>query len=607
MSIFSRITRIFSLSTVETFVVLLLLSGVECDEYGAQLNVTWEGTTASLPRIQLEKRFKWGQKTDDLDVVITRDLDIKGAVRGSEVLVTAERRVMSCTDREACPQCGGSGSTTRTQHDRTIHSPCPFCKGMGYTYQDGCSTSTEPLTVAVRIPPGSRPGYKAILKGKGHMDIGAGGNIIQGDFVYRVGKVSTDPFTVVDGDIQGTFELSPEEALHGYVREFPVPLSGTMVRVTRASITLPGTELLLPNEGLPSLNEDCFRLYRRYSPSARVGADEDEGVVLDEDIGDDDDDDDGDDDEKDSSEAADIIGPGAHPDSMHANNGGGSNGGKSTAKKKKGVVVVVTPDGQQPKKNKHKQDGKDKQQNGGPEAAASKPYSGIRKLSAPPEASLSLCKQSPRGPLKIVFAVQPTSVDDELSDEEVDKIYYKYEVSSNEKNNEEEEEEAGTAYTGEHEDGDGRDGDGDGDASAEPKGVGVSHTTMNNTFGDFPDSSTTAMSSGAENGNRGELVPEVFISEKDLDLFLEKYVTDDTDVKLGVNPDGTIFLDVGAEVLKAATMFSESQRRREAVQRRRRFSRAILAFLIDQKKEYDRDRKERAEDAQFAGEKEWSE
>lgn len=135
------------------------------------------------------------------------------------------------TSPRACPSCGGSGSTTRSQGGFAFSEPCRQCHGSGVMIDDPCPQchgsghTNQTRTVNARVPAGVKDRQRIRLKGQG----GPGENGGPAGDLYIVVHVSPHPVFTRDGD-NFTLDLPvsfPEAALGAEVR-VPTPAGATV-------------------------------------------------------------------------------------------------------------------------------------------------------------------------------------------------------------------------------------------------------------------------------------------------------------------------------------------------------------------------------------------
>ena len=130
-----------------------------------------------------------------------------------------------------CPNCQGSGQTTRNAGGFAFAEPCAACGGRGLIVDDPCPTchgsgrGVSTRTVQARIPAGVKDGARIRLKGKGAPGERGGPN---GD-LYVVVHVSPHPVFGRKGDnLTVTVPVTFAEAALGGQVPVPVPGGGTV-------------------------------------------------------------------------------------------------------------------------------------------------------------------------------------------------------------------------------------------------------------------------------------------------------------------------------------------------------------------------------------------
>jgi molecular chaperone DnaJ len=106
------------------------------------------------------------------------------------------------TQPRTCPNCGGSGLTTRNQGAFSLSEPCRECQGVGTIVEEKCPECrgtggvTKTRRITVRIPPGVANGQRIRLTGRGEPGVrgGAAGNL------YVVVRVRPDDLFGRTGD-----------------------------------------------------------------------------------------------------------------------------------------------------------------------------------------------------------------------------------------------------------------------------------------------------------------------------------------------------------------------------------------------------------------------
>ncbi|MFZ4509613.1 MAG: molecular chaperone DnaJ [Candidatus Nanopelagicales bacterium] len=130
-----------------------------------------------------------------------------------------------------CPNCQGSGQTTRNAGGFAFAEPCTACAGRGLIVDDPCPScrgsgrGVSTRTVQARIPAGVKDGARIRLKGKGAPGERGG---INGD-LYVVVHVTPHPVFVRKGDnLTVTVPVTFAEAALGGQVAVPVTGGGTV-------------------------------------------------------------------------------------------------------------------------------------------------------------------------------------------------------------------------------------------------------------------------------------------------------------------------------------------------------------------------------------------
>jgi len=130
-----------------------------------------------------------------------------------------------------CPNCQGSGQTTRNAGGFAFAEPCTACAGRGLIVDDPCSScrgsgrGVSTRTVQARIPAGVKDGARIRLKGKGAPGERGGAN---GD-LYVVVHVTPHPVFARKGDnLTVTVPVTFAEAALGGQVSVPVTGGGTV-------------------------------------------------------------------------------------------------------------------------------------------------------------------------------------------------------------------------------------------------------------------------------------------------------------------------------------------------------------------------------------------
>ncbi|MBQ5349597.1 MAG: hypothetical protein IIU41_00970 [Oscillospiraceae bacterium] len=162
------------------------------------------------------------------------------------------------TTAEICPECGGSGVTTRTSRTpfgmmqtqdacqrcggtgKIIHHPCPTCKGKGKVRRN--------RKVKVDIPAGIDDGQTISLRGLGSAGSNGGPN---GDLLVTVGVRNNTEFEREGTSVLYELPISIVQAALG--AELEVPTLDGKVKYSVPEGTQSGTVFRLKGKGIPYL------------------------------------------------------------------------------------------------------------------------------------------------------------------------------------------------------------------------------------------------------------------------------------------------------------------------------------------------------------------
>lgn len=189
--------------------------------------------------ISLEQAFK-GTK---LSIKIPKMVSCKPCNgRGGEVGSTGSRCSMCngsgqvrmqqlfLTVRQACPQCGGAGTT---------QVRCKSCKGEGRLH--------ERCSIDVNVPAGVSDGMQLRLQGEGNSGPGGAGDL----FIH----IKINPhslFKVESGNIVCDVPISVPLAVLGGEIEVPT-IDGNKIKISVPAGTQPGNKLKVKGRGMPSV------------------------------------------------------------------------------------------------------------------------------------------------------------------------------------------------------------------------------------------------------------------------------------------------------------------------------------------------------------------
>ncbi len=184
------------------------------------------------------------------------------AFKGGKVRLTVKRSedCPACSGSGAapgsaprtCPECGGRGMVVIPQGQLAVSRPCPRCYGRGAVIDRPCGTcggeGSRPATrkIAVRVPPGVRPGSVIRLSGQGER--GAAGGP-PGDLLIRVEVAPDRIFRREGADLHTGVKVELATALLGGKVKVETPDGPVTAKIP--SGTQPGTILRLKGRGFP--------------------------------------------------------------------------------------------------------------------------------------------------------------------------------------------------------------------------------------------------------------------------------------------------------------------------------------------------------------------
>ncbi|WP_028975152.1 molecular chaperone DnaJ [Spirochaeta cellobiosiphila] len=194
------------------------------------------------------------------------EIDFKEAVFGAKKEISFKRDsscdvchgsgAKSGSGRKTCPTCGGSGQVRRSSGFFSIASPCPSCKGEGYTIEDPCNkcygTGTVQKTqkIKVTIPAGIEHGKRIRIEGQG--DAGQSGGA-PGDLYVVILVHNHEYFERNGNDIYCMIPISLTQASLGSEIQVET-LDGKKVKLKVPGGTQNGKVMRLRGEGVPYLH-----------------------------------------------------------------------------------------------------------------------------------------------------------------------------------------------------------------------------------------------------------------------------------------------------------------------------------------------------------------
>lgn len=224
------------------------------------------------------------------DVAVQVEVGFMEAVRGVERSFEIElpSACPGCTgsgflpgESHPCPDCGGSGTQSRTSWFTSSRATCGRCGGTGRVPSRPCPDCSGQgrvsarRTLRVRIPPGAQTGNEIRLKGRGEAGLKGGP---AGDLVLRLG-VAEHPHVRRQGDdLTVSLPVTVPEAYSGAKIRVPTPWETVLVTLPRGART--GQKLRVRGHGIRRKNGAQGDLYLllEVQPPDRRDASTDEHV-----------------------------------------------------------------------------------------------------------------------------------------------------------------------------------------------------------------------------------------------------------------------------------------------------------------------------------------
>ena len=202
------------------------------------------------------------QPTSGSDLEYQVNIGFWEAIRGTTIRVNImhHKSCASCHGKGTvggeveCPDCKGSGNTSKTMGNMRFSVSCPRCQGRG-KIKTPCPTCggegrlPETESLEVRIPAGVQDGFRVRVAGKGNA--GARGGT-RGD-LYIITKVASHPFFERKGDdIYTAIPVTVTEATLGAKVEVPT-IDGNRALLKIPPGTACGQKFRLREKGVTSL------------------------------------------------------------------------------------------------------------------------------------------------------------------------------------------------------------------------------------------------------------------------------------------------------------------------------------------------------------------
>lgn len=197
------------------------------------------------------------------DIEATMEIDFLDAVRGFQTSLALQRPVSceSCqgvgtkprTTPTTCPECRGTGSKSMVQGPLQFRQTCPRCMGSGQLPGDPCALCggtgrvLRREAIRVNIPPGTEPGKRIRLRGRGEAGVRGGP---PGD-LYIVPRIRPHPLLTRSGkDLTMELPITVGEAVRGATVEVPTPVGTVKVKIPAGAQS--GQRLRIKGKGLPA-------------------------------------------------------------------------------------------------------------------------------------------------------------------------------------------------------------------------------------------------------------------------------------------------------------------------------------------------------------------
>lgn len=224
------------------------------------VSVTW-----NFPGIKmsLTRSFVWGEILNN-NIDMLTDLSVDEAYNGKTSIFTYRRRAVNdeCKPNK-CTKCNGSGyinfhhRNVHKGYDHSVTSPCPECLSTGYTFNlQACSPYvTIEEEIRFSTPPGCLHGHKIEVPGKGHETYVLGEKTV-GNLFIKVNSIKSGNMEVTSECLQMTIQMTPVQAIEGFVMDLPFINNKTLHIDRSKKITLPNSKVVLREVGLPRLETE---------------------------------------------------------------------------------------------------------------------------------------------------------------------------------------------------------------------------------------------------------------------------------------------------------------------------------------------------------------
>lgn len=228
--------------------------------FQAKTNVSFVYELGGFIHVDLLQHFSWEVRAS-MQVSREVDLSLEEAFTGKTVNLEVTRKIVNgkCLP-QLCGHCNGMRSIVVSRHNPTLDAkkkllmPCPYCAGTGFVPSKNCDPFTAKTeNVTAIFPAGVFPGYALTFANVGDEIVLDGYHIKTGDLIVSASVQSTERIRVTQSSVQYSIEMTPQEALTGFVREDTLP-DGQYLKIDRRNrVTLPGFQTQLDGHGFPKV------------------------------------------------------------------------------------------------------------------------------------------------------------------------------------------------------------------------------------------------------------------------------------------------------------------------------------------------------------------